>query len=66
MSRELAPYTKTLIGIDISQAMVDVYNTHVTNQGIPPEEMHAVCAELKGVDGELDGARFDVVVVRAY
>ena len=26
--------------------------------------MSAVCAELKGEPGELDGARFDIIVVR--
>lgn len=43
--------------------MVDEYNHRVMNQGIPPEEMHAVCVELKGEDGELDGSQFDVIVV---
>jgi len=42
----------TVVGVDISQAMIDVYNMHVTNHGILPEEMHAMCTELKGVDGE--------------
>lgn len=39
--------------------------SRVSNQGIPPEEMSAVCAELKGQEGELDGLKFDVVVVRS-
>lgn len=63
ISRQLAPEAKTLVGVDISQGMVDEYNHRVMNQGIPPEEMHAVCVELKGEDGELEGARFDVIVV---
>lgn len=43
--------------------MVDQYNLRVFNQGIPPEEMHAVCAELEGKEGELRGQKFDVIVV---
>ena len=43
--------------------MVDRYNLSVSNQGIPPEEMRAVCAELRGRDEELDGLKFDVITV---
>jgi hypothetical protein len=43
--------------------MVDHYNARVQNQGIPPDEMQAVCAQLNGEAGELDGAQFDVIVV---
>ncbi|KAF9480857.1 S-adenosyl-L-methionine-dependent methyltransferase [Pholiota conissans] len=60
-SRELAPYTKTLVGVDISQGAVDVFNKAVSNQGIAPEDMRAVCVELKGEEGELDGLKFDVI-----
>ncbi|EGN96300.1 hypothetical protein SERLA73DRAFT_141641 [Serpula lacrymans var. lacrymans S7.3] len=42
--------------------MVDQYNQSVANQGLAPEEMKAVCVELKGEEGELDGAKFDVIV----
>jgi len=62
ISRELAAYSKAIVGVDISQARVDQYNTRVQNQGITPDEMKAVCLELKGEEGELDGAKFDVVV----
>ncbi|KAF8177625.1 S-adenosyl-L-methionine-dependent methyltransferase [Pholiota molesta] len=66
-SRELAPYAKTIVGVDISQAAVDVFNAAVADQGIAPEEMRAVCAELKGAEGELDGLTFDVITcVLAY
>ncbi|KAF9475346.1 S-adenosyl-L-methionine-dependent methyltransferase [Pholiota conissans] len=60
-SRELAPYTKTLVGVDISQGAVDAFNKAVSNQGITPEDMRAVCVELKGEEGELDGLKFDVI-----
>jgi cyclopropane fatty-acyl-phospholipid synthase-like methyltransferase len=63
ISKELAPYAKTIVGVDITQALVDNYNQRVANQGITPDEMHAVCAELKGVEGELEGLKFDVIVV---
>jgi len=62
ISRGLAPYAKKIVGVDISEAMVKQYNLRVENQGIPPEEMQAVCAELKGTAEELDGLKFDVVV----
>ena len=62
-SRELAPYVKSIVGVDISQGMVDVFNQRVANQGIPPEEMKAIRAELKGDDSELDGTKFDVIIV---
>jgi 2-polyprenyl-3-methyl-5-hydroxy-6-metoxy-1,4-benzoquinol methylase len=63
ISRELAAYTKSIVGVDISQAMIDQFNIRVENQGIPADEMKGVCAELKGLDEELDGTKFDVVVV---
>ena len=63
ISKELAPYAKSIVGVDISQGVVDRYNLSVSNQGIPPEEMRAVCAELKGGDEELDGLKFDVITV---
>ena len=63
MSRELAPYAKSIVGVDISQSVVDHYNQTVSDQGILPEEMRAVCTELKGKDEELDGLKFDVITV---
>jgi len=62
ISRELAPYAKRIIGIDISQGMVDQYNMRVHNQGIAPREMEAICVQLKGVSGELQDEKFDVIV----
>lgn len=51
------------MGVDISQGMVDQYNKRVNEQGIASEEMKAVCIELQGKENELDGAKFDVIVV---
>ncbi|KAJ3864912.1 S-adenosyl-L-methionine-dependent methyltransferase, partial [Lentinula novae-zelandiae] len=42
-SRVLAPFVKSIVGVDISQEMVDRYNKRVENQGIPREEMRAIC-----------------------
>jgi len=61
-SQRLAASTKTIVGVDISQGMIDQYNLRVSNQGIDPEEMQAFCVELKGVDGELNGRKFDVAI----
>ncbi|KAJ3511264.1 hypothetical protein NLJ89_g4202 [Agrocybe chaxingu] len=61
ISRELGPYSKSIVGVDIVQGLVDVYNKRATEKGISPGEMHAVCAELKGEEGELDGRKFDVI-----
>ena len=56
---------KSVVGVDISQASVDHFNAQAAKQGLELDEMRAVCAELKGEPGELDGLKFDVVVVSA-
>lgn len=43
--------------------MVERYNQRVADQGIPPEEMRAVCVDLHQDNSELEGTRFDVIVV---
>ncbi|TFY71652.1 hypothetical protein EVG20_g1362 [Dentipellis fragilis] len=62
VSSELAADTKKVVGVDISEGMVEQYNKRMQKLGVPPEEMHALCLELKGEPGELDGAKFDIVV----
>ncbi|KAG1725859.1 S-adenosyl-L-methionine-dependent methyltransferase [Suillus lakei] len=62
ISKELAAHAKCIVGVDISQTMVDQYNQSVFNQGIPPEEMRAVCCDLTAAPNQLDGMKFDVVV----
>ncbi|OCH94864.1 S-adenosyl-L-methionine-dependent methyltransferase [Obba rivulosa] len=62
VSRELIPYAKSIVGVDISGGAVEVYNTRASELGLAPEEMNAVCAELKGNEDELDGAKFNVIV----
>lgn len=63
ISQGLASHSKQIIGIDISQGMVDVFNTRVYNQGLAPEDMKAICAELKEYDPALNGQKFDVITV---
>ncbi|KAG1865331.1 S-adenosyl-L-methionine-dependent methyltransferase [Suillus subluteus] len=62
ISKKLAAHAKCIVGVDISQSMVDQYNQSVLNQGIPPEEMRAVCCDLTAAPNQLDGMKFDVVV----
>ncbi|KAB5595193.1 Methyltransferase domain containing protein [Ceratobasidium theobromae] len=66
VSQALAPHTKTIIGVDISPKSVSYYNDRVANQGIPPEEMKAICVELvergAGEADVFDGVQFDVIV----
>ncbi|KAG1868895.1 S-adenosyl-L-methionine-dependent methyltransferase [Suillus tomentosus] len=63
ISRQLAAHAKCIVGVDISQTMVDQYNQSLFNQGIPPEEMRAVCCDLTTeAPNQLDGMKFDVVV----
>lgn len=63
LSQALCPHVKSIVGVDISQGSVEQYNAQVSNQGLAPEEMRAVCMELKGVPGELDDVKFDLIVV---
>ncbi|KAI1423899.1 S-adenosyl-L-methionine-dependent methyltransferase [Xylaria sp. FL1777] len=46
MSRALAPYVTQCVGMDISEKMVAAYNIRAENQGLSPEEMHAVLGDL--------------------
>lgn len=61
VSKQIIPYAKSILGVDVSQGMVDVYNETGEKEGFGG--MKAVCADLKGEDGELDGQRFDVIIV---
>ena len=66
VSQQLCQYVKSVVGVDISQASVDLYNTQASNQGLGPEEMRAVCTELKGEPDELNGLKFDIIVVSRW
>ena len=61
VSKQIIPHAKSILGVDVSQGMVDLYNETGQKGGF--EGMRAVRADLKGEDGELDGQKFDVVIV---
>ncbi|ESK92207.1 hexaprenyldihydroxybenzoate methyltransferase [Moniliophthora roreri MCA 2997] len=61
-SKEILPHVRSILGVDISQSMVDKYNEQANNQGMEPNEMRAICADLRGEPGELDDSKFDVVI----
>lgn len=63
ISKELVPHAKTILGVDISQGVVDVYNKRFSDQGLGTEVVHAIQKELTGAEGELDGRKFDVITV---
>ena len=65
VSKELVPHVKSILGVDISQGMVDQYNKRNQTEGIPLEKMHAIRCQLEGKEGELDGSKFDVIFVSA-
>ncbi|RYP71515.1 hypothetical protein DL771_004770 [Monosporascus sp. 5C6A] len=50
MSRALAPYVTQCVGIDLSENMVAAYNARARNQGLAPDEMHAVVGNLADPD----------------
>ncbi|RYO85029.1 hypothetical protein DL766_005670 [Monosporascus sp. MC13-8B] len=50
MSRALAPYVTQCVGIDLSENMVAAYNTRARNQGLSPDEMHAVVGNFADPD----------------
>ena len=64
VSEPLSEHVKSIVGVDISKASVDQYNARAARLGLAPERMKGVSQELKGEPGELDGAKFDVIVVR--
>ncbi|KAG8811047.1 hypothetical protein FRC17_002651, partial [Serendipita sp. 399] len=68
ISRKSEPFVKKVIGVDISQGMVDQYNQRASDQAIPPEKMQAVCIpRLQGDNSDLDGQKFDIIVcAQAY
>ncbi|KIK81330.1 hypothetical protein PAXRUDRAFT_125397, partial [Paxillus rubicundulus Ve08.2h10] len=64
ISQELAAEDpKLIVGVDISQAMVDHYNKTVSDHGVSLEEMRAICVtELREDEKQLEGVTFDVIV----
>lgn len=46
LSQQLAPYAKQVVGADISEDMVALFNGKVYDQGIPEEEMQAYVVDV--------------------
>ena len=71
VSLELVSHTHSILGVDISQGMVDYYNARFAGLGHPPEKVHALVAEFdptrpeESVLQEMKGKEFDLVYVRA-
>ena len=61
MSQQIIPYAKSILGVDISQGMVDLYNETGQKEGF--DGMKAVRTDLKGEEGELNGQKFNVIIV---
>lgn len=64
VSQEIASHTKSLVGIDVSEKSVEMFNETVANQGIDPSEMKAFCLDVfdtKGMEAKLGGRKFDLV-----
>ena len=64
VSGNLAPYVRSILGVDISQGVVDLFNKRFADKDADQKRFRAVRAELKGVDGELDNEKFHVIIVR--
>ncbi|KAF5349499.1 hypothetical protein D9756_009002 [Leucocoprinus leucothites] len=56
VSLEMIPHVKSILGVDISQRMAERYN-----ENLEGKNASAVCVELKGEEGELSGATFDII-----
>lgn len=59
VSKELAPHVKSILGVDISQRGIEQYNENFKDD----EKASGICVELKGEEGELSDARFDMIFV---
>ncbi|CAE6434509.1 unnamed protein product [Rhizoctonia solani] len=69
ISQRLVSHSKSIIGVDISSKSVDFYNERAAKQGVPPEQMKALCADLtergKAENDAFGGVEFDVIVCSA-
>jgi len=62
VSGNLAPYVKSILGVDISQGVVDLFNKRFADKNVDQNRFRAIRAELKGDDGELDNEKFHVIM----
>ncbi len=63
MEKDLVAHCKYIKGVDISPGMVDKYNKTAETLGVSAK-MSAIACELKGAPEELEGRKFDAVLVR--
>jgi predicted methyltransferase len=52
------------LGVDISEGMIKKFDELIEDEGL--KNTRTVVTELKGADGELNNARFDVIIVSYY
>ena len=64
VSGNLAPHVRSILGVDISQGVVDLFNKRFADRDADQERFRAIRAELKGEEGELDNEKFHVIIVR--
>jgi len=62
VSGNLAPYVKSILGVDISQGVVDLFNKRFADKEADQKRFRAIRAELKGDDSELDNENFHVII----
>ena len=63
VSGSLAPYVKSILGVDISQGVVDIFNKRFADKEADQKRFRAIRAELKGDDGELENEKFHLIIV---
>ena len=63
ITKELLPHVKAVLGVDLSEGVVDVYDRRYAEQGLSSDVAHAITTEITGAEGELDGRKFDVIIV---
>lgn len=63
MDKDFAPHAKRIVGVDVSQGMVDAYNKRAADLSLT-DKMSASVVHLTGTDPtELNGSKFDVILV---
>ncbi|KAF8582386.1 S-adenosyl-L-methionine-dependent methyltransferase [Ramaria rubella] len=61
VSKGLAPHAKSVVGVDISQRMVNDFNAQAAKAGLS-DTLKAIHTDITNKDHELKGSQFDVIV----
>jgi ubiquinone/menaquinone biosynthesis C-methylase UbiE len=64
VSQMLEPYTRKIVGVDISRGMVDVYNARMAERGVPPECALGAVRDVLKESFQTGWQTYDVIVVR--